>query len=428
MSSFALLRRRDFALVWTASLISATGDWVLLIGLPIYVYQLTGSTLATSAIFVAELVPQIAFGSVAGVFVDRWDRKRTMVAANLLLTVAILPLALVRSADDIWIVYVVAFTESTIARFLRPAEGAMLPRLVDKSDLVAANALGSFASNTSRLVGPTLGGIIAGVYGLGAVAAFDSVTFVVAAMLVALVRTPGIPQRTETGEASAVAAGRLRAFWRDWLDGLSLVARSRTIRVLFVLAALSALGEGVMSVIFVVWVNRVIGGTALELGWFMTAQAVGGLVGGLFVAHLTRGMPARRVLGVASIAFGGLDALLFVSPLIRPEIAIGLVIIAIVGVTTVAFGAAFNAILQTSAEDAYRGRLLGTIFTTMALLRLASTIFAGFLGSVLHPIPLLVTFQAGSYIALGIAALLLLPREAGTGREELVREPAGTGT
>jgi MFS family permease len=421
---FSLLRRRDFALVWTASLISATGDWVFLIGLPIYVYQLTGSTLATSAMFVAELVPQIAFGSVAGVFVDRWDRKRTMVVANLLLTVAILPLVFVRSADEVWIVYLVAFTESMLARFLRPAEGAMLPRLVDKSDLVAANALGSFASNTSRLVGPTLGGIVAGIYGLTAVAGFDSATFLIAAALVALVRTTGAPERTESGEASAVAAGRLRAFWREWLDGLSLVARSRTIRVLFVLAALSALGEGMMSVIFVVWVNRVIGGTALELGWFMTAQAVGGLVGGMFVAHITRGVPPRRVLGIASIGFGSLDALLFVSPLVRPEIVVGLAIIALVGVTTVAFGAGFNAILQTSVEDAYRGRLLGTIFTTMALLRLGSTVLAGILGSVLSPIPLLVTFQAGSYVALGIVALVLLPHEAGRAREELVGEPA----
>ena len=420
----SLLRQRDFALVWTASLISATGDWVLLIGLPIYVFQLTGSTLATSAMFVAELVPQIAFGSVAGVFVDRWDRKRTMVVANLILTVAILPLVFVRSADEVWIVYLVAFTESLVARFLRPAEGAMLPRLVDKSDLVAANALGSFASNTSRLVGPTLGGVIAGIYGLTAVAGFDSATFAIAAALVALVRTSGAPGRVEPQDASAVAAGRFRAFWREWIDGLALVTRSRTIRVLFVLAALSALGEGMMSVLFVVWVSRVIGGTALELGWFMTAQAVGGLVGGLFVAQLTRGAPPRRVLGLASIAFGSLDALLFVSPLVRPEIIVGLVIIAIVGVTTVAFGAGFNAILQTSAADAYRGRLLGAIFTTMALLRLSSTVLAGLLGSLVSPIPLLVAFQAGSYVALGLVALGFLPHEAGRAREELA--PAAT--
>jgi Na+/melibiose symporter-like transporter len=341
------------------------------------------------------------------------------VIANLVLTVAILPLALVRSADDVWIVYVVAFTESLVARFLRPAEGALFPRLVDKADLVGANALSSFASNTSRLVGPTIGGIIAGIYGLTAVAGFDAVTFLLAAILVALIRTSGKPERAVTDDAQAVAAGRLRTFWREWLDGLSLVTRSRTIRVLFALAALSALGEGMMSVLFVVWINRVIGGTALELGWFMSAQAVGGLVGGLFVPNLTRGLPARRVLGIASIAFGSLDTLLFTSPLIRPEIVFGLAIIAIVGVTTVAFGASFNAILQTSAEDAYRGRLLAAIFTTMALLRLVSTVLAGVLGSLVNPILLLVLFQAGSYVLLGVVALALLPREPDRASEKI---------
>ena len=421
---FALLRRRDFALVWTASLISATGDWVLFIGLPIYVYQLTGSTLATSAMFVAELVPQIALGSVAGVFVDRWDRKRTMVVANLLLTVAVLPLAFVRSADLVWIVYVVGFTESLLARFLRPAEAAMLPRLVEKRDLVAANSLGAFAANTARLVGPTVGGIVAGLYGLGAVAAVDSATFLIAAALVTLVRTSGAPDRAGIVDVSAVAAGRLRAFWREWVDGLSLVTRSRTIRVLFGLAALSSLGEGSFGVLFVVWVNRVIGGTALELGWFMTAQAVGGLVGGLVIVRITRGMSPRQVLGVASVAFGLLDALLFVSPLIRPEIVVSLVVIGIVGIAGVAFMAGFNAILQTSVDDAYRGRVFGAIFATMAVLRLASTVIAGVLGGIVSPIPLLIAMQSGSYVVLGLAALGLLPREAGRERENLLREPA----
>ena len=421
---FALLRRRDFALVWTATLISATGDWVLFIGLPIYVYQLTGSTLATSAMFVAELVPQIALGSVAGVFVDRWDRKRTMVVANLLLTVALLPLVFVRSADLVWIVYVVGFTESLLARFLRPAEAAMLPRLVEKRDLVAANSLGAFAANTARLVGPTVGGIVAGLYGLGAVAAVDSATFLIAAALVTLVRTSGAPDRAAIVDVSAVAAGRLRAFWREWVDGLSLVTRSRTIRVLFGLAALSSLGEGSFGVLFVVWVNRVIRGTALELGWFMTAQAVGGLVGGLVIVRITRGMSPRQVLGVASVAFGLLDALLFVSPLIRPEIVVSLIVIGIVGIAGVAFMAGFNAILQTSVDDAYRGRVFGAIFATMAVLRLASTVIAGVLGGIVSPIPLLIAMQSGSYVALGLAALGLLPREAGQERENLLREPA----
>lgn len=406
-----LLFRRDFALVWTASLISATGDWVLLIGLPIYVYQLTGSTLATSAMFVAELVPQIVLGTVAGVFVDRWDRRLTMVAANGVLALVLLPLALVRSADEVWIVYVVAFTESLVTRFLRPAEAAMLPRIVAREDLVAANSLGSFSSNTSRLVGPTLGGILAGVYGLGAVAAFDSLTFALAAALVLFVRASGVPDRVDLDAASA-AARRFAAFGREWRDGLGLVARSQVVRVLFVLAALSSVGEGSMGVLFVVWINKVIGGTALEYGWFMTAQAVGGLLGGIALAPMLRGRSPRRVLGVASILFGLLDAALFASPLFRPEIAVGLFIIAIVGITTVAFGAGFNTLIQTSVEDRYRGRVFGAIFATMALLRLASTLIAGVLGGIFSPVPLLIAMQSGSYVLLGIVALALLPRDA----------------
>ena len=107
----------------------------------------------------------------------------------------------------------------------------------------------------------------------------------------------------------------------------------------------------------------------------------------------------------------------------RPDIVIGLAIIAVVGVTTVAFGAGFNAILQTSVDDAYRGRLLGAIFTTNALLRLASTVLAGFLGAVVSPIPLLVAFQAGSYVALGFVALSFLPHEAGREPDGLVAQP-----
>src|SRR5215208_5672601 len=100
-----LLRRRDFALVWTAGLISMMGDWVLWIALPIRVYELTGSALATSGVIASLVAPEIVFGSVAGVFVDRWDRRRTMVIANVLQAAALVPLLLVDGAGAIWVAY-----------------------------------------------------------------------------------------------------------------------------------------------------------------------------------------------------------------------------------------------------------------------------------------------------------------------------------
>ena len=178
MTSLGLLLRRDFALLWWSGLVSMTGSWMLAIALPIHVYQLTGSAIATSGALIAATAPRLLLGSVAGTFVDRWDRRTTMVVGNALLAAGLVPLWLVGSADLVWIVYAVAAFESTVALFVGPAENAMLPALVDPDDLLAANLLNSLNNNVARLGGPVLGGFLATVSGLGSVAAADMVTFV----------------------------------------------------------------------------------------------------------------------------------------------------------------------------------------------------------------------------------------------------------
>src|SRR5215212_7549301 len=126
----ATLRHRNFALLWLGGLISFIGDWVLFIALPVFVYDLTGSTLATGAMFIAQSLPRLLFGSLAGVFVDHWDRRRTMIAANLLSAVILLLLLLVRAPGDLWLLYTVAFVQTTFTLFFTPAEQALVPHLV----------------------------------------------------------------------------------------------------------------------------------------------------------------------------------------------------------------------------------------------------------------------------------------------------------
>jgi MFS family permease len=172
----ATLRKRNFALLWLAAMISRSGDWVLLVGLPIYVYLLTHSVLAISITLVAAFLPQIALGSVAGVLVDRWDRKQVMVVSNLLLALGLLPLLLVRTPDHVWIIYVVSFVETSLEQFFTPAENALLPALVGEEHLVPANSLNSLVLNLSRLVGPALGGLIAVTFGLLGIVAADALS------------------------------------------------------------------------------------------------------------------------------------------------------------------------------------------------------------------------------------------------------------
>src|SRR5829696_10467430 len=104
----SLLRRRDFALLWTGGLISVGGDRVLRAALPYFVYQPTGSTVATAGMIAAELAPSILLGSFAGVFVDRWDRRRLLVVANILQAAVVALLLLVDDGGRLWLVFAVA--------------------------------------------------------------------------------------------------------------------------------------------------------------------------------------------------------------------------------------------------------------------------------------------------------------------------------
>jgi MFS family permease len=419
---FATLRQRNFGLLWFGGLISLAGDWMLNVALPIYVYTLTGSALATGGMLVARIIPNLLLGSVAGVFVDRWDRRHTMIVANLLMALALLPLLLVRSAEWLWLVYLVGFVQATIAQFFRPAESALLPQLVAEEQLVAANSLNTLNSNLARLVGPALGGLVAGMAGLPAVILLDVASFLVAVACIALIR--GAPARAQQATMPAAsAAGAWVAVWREWLEGLRLVGRERVILTIFVMLAITAVGEGVMSTLFVIFVNRVLGGAALELGWLMSAQAVGGLIGSVLVGAAGRRFSTPHLIGLSAILFGTIDLAIFNYPALIPGIGLGLILFVVVGIPGVGFMTGVNTLLQTGVADQYRGRMFGALGTTEGLLALVGTLLAGALGDRFGVVTML-NIQGGGYILAGLLGLMLLG-EGATRAVQAVRQKAG---
>src|SRR5215217_1454678 len=203
-----ILRQRDFALAWTGGLVSMLGSWALWIALPIHVYQLSGSALATSGVVAAAVAPGVLIGSFAGVFVDRWNRKTTLVLGNVLLAAATVPLVVVREEAWLWLVYPLVFALSTVEQFTEPAENAFLPRLVDAEDLLAANSLNALNNSLARLGGPALGGALYAATGLIGVVAVDAASFLVAAALLALVRASGAVEAAADAAAAAVRRWR----------------------------------------------------------------------------------------------------------------------------------------------------------------------------------------------------------------------------
>ena len=402
----AVLRQRNFALLWTAGLISLTGNWMLYVALPLTVYELTGSALATSGIFVAYRATGVALGSVAGVFVDRWDRRRTMVAANLVQGVVLLPLLLVDSPGRVWLVYVVAVAVTVGGVFFQPAENALLPRLVGDEHLVVANSLNALNNNLARLIGPPLGGGVVALAGLRGAALADAVSFGLAAALIAGIAASGRPAPAGARAAPDVG-GAWRRFWREWGRGLSAIRRDRVLSVVFGLAAVMSLGEGVFGVLIVVFTAEVLGGGAAELGWLMAGQAVGGLIGAALLASSRRVLPPARLLGWGAVALGVIDLLIFNYPAFVPGIALGLALFVVVGVPATAIGTGVTTLLQTTTDDAHRGRVFGALGTTSGLTFIVSALAAGGLSERLGVVPVL-NVQGIAYIVAGLAGLAFL--------------------
>ena len=240
-----VLRQRNFAVLWTGGLISMLGDWLLFVALPFYIYDLTGSALATGGMFVAESLPILLLGSLGGVFADRWDRRRTMIAADLLRAGLLLLLLAVRSPEWLWAIYLVVFVQSSIGQFFNPAKNALIPHLVEERQLMQANALNTLGVELTRLIGAPLGGVLTALLGLGSVVVLDSASFLLSAPLIALVAVPparqvGTARGPETAPRSVLAS-----VWIDLVAGLRLVAHERWLAGLFLAMGAVMLGQGI---------------------------------------------------------------------------------------------------------------------------------------------------------------------------------------
>jgi MFS family permease len=419
----ATLSNGNYTRLWLGGLISLIGDWALIVGLPIYIFLLTGSVLALSITLLAASLPPALVGSVAGVFVDRWDHKRTMVVTNLLLALGLLPLLLMRSADLVWIVYLVAFVEGTLEQFFLPAQNALLPQLVAEERLVSANSLIAVSGNLARLIGPALGGLIAAQLGLNGIVLIDAGSFLLAALMIAGIVTPrAIPQPAAPSETAIEREKRgIVHVWREWIGGLRIIVGQRTLTVLLTLFAIVSLGEGVFGVLYPVYVYQALRGGAQEIGTLMSAQAVGGLIGGLLVGWAGGRMMSRWAIGACAALFGLIDLAIFNAPTLVPfgeslagaEIGVPLLWIVVglfvaVGIPGLGAMTGTQSLLQARAPDAYRGRIFGALGAIMGLSRLIGVVIAGLVTTAANLITVL-NIQGFGYVVAGALAVLLLP-------------------
>ena len=349
------LRHRNYRLFFAGQSLSLVGTWVTRIATGWLIYRLTGSSLLLGVVGFCGQIPTLFLAPVAGVFVDRWDRHRVLIATQVLSMLQSLALAVLALAGIITVaeVLVLQVFQGVINAFDTPARQAFVVSMIeDRADLGNAIALNSSMVNASRILGPSIGGVLIAAVGEGWCFLLDAVSYL--AVIASLRAMHVVP---------TAAAGRpATRVWEELRTGFRYVSGFVPIRTVLLLLALVSMMGMPYTVLMPAVAVKLLHGGPNTLGWLMTASGVGALGGAVYLASRASVLGLGRAIAVATTVFGaglvgfGLSRALWLSLLILPVIGAGFMVSL----------AATNTIVQTITEEHLRGRVMA--FYAMAFL------------------------------------------------------------
>ena len=303
---------RDFAKLWAAQLVSLLGDWFSTIVISALIVSYTAETgyqgVAVSAFLIARLIPPLLMRPLAGVLADRFDRKRLLIASDILRSLAVLGLLFTTQGPEyLPLVYVFIVIQFLVSSIFEPARNAIMPSILYRHQLVIGNTLSSVTWSAMLAIGAITGGLVAELLGIQAALLIDALTFVVSALLVVTIVIPETP-RSELGQELRKVKDKSQ---RTFLDGIRfLLKQPRAAAPLLVKMGLSITSSDTVLIIYgtQVFVLGDQGITSMAILW--AAFGFGAIIGPLITNHFSDGSvrALRRliIIGFILLALGWL--------------------------------------------------------------------------------------------------------------------------
>ena len=362
-SAFSIFANRNFTLLWLAQLVSSMGTSLTSLAAAIYVYKLTGSALNVGLMLMASAAPSVFVGLVAGVLVDRMDRKRIMLIADGLRAVLIFLIPFLLPQSIAWL-YVLLLLSGAVGQFFEPAHASLLPELATEEELTAANSMIAMSQHGAYVVGFALAGIITGNYPIEWVFYLDAATFVFSGACVLAIN---VPKWTLEGHTTVAAV------WQNLRGGLVTIAETPVLRSLFMVYIPTFVLFGFINTLNLPFAMQVLGAHETAYGW-LEAVAIVGFVGGSFFMTM-RGDRLREGqwltisflgMGFAGVAYGLLSS-------VWPAMVLGIVS----GVFNAPSVVARSLIIQRNTPREARGRTFSAFFVARDLVFLIGMALAG---------------------------------------------------
>lgn len=364
----------SFRHIFIGQVISQTGDWFNSVALFTLLLSLTGSGEAVGYILILKLLPTFFVGPLAGVVADRYDRKKTMIATDLLRGFVVLGFLLVSRADQVWIVYTLTALEVAVAAFFEPARSAAIPSIVSRRELISANALSGASWSITLAVGASLGGVVTGAFGRSTAFVINALSFFVSAAFIMLARFPSRPEGARKSSNISIASA---LGVTDMVEGARYLKSNLRVFALLMVKSAWGFGGGVLLLLTVfgkqIFPIGLDGSTSI--GLLYAARGFGAMIGPMVARRLT-GTSTRTMISAITASFF-ISALFYI--LLAQASHFWVVLLFVTGAHT---GGSINwvyssALIQMSVPDRFLGRVFAIEMAMVTLTMAASTYLTG---------------------------------------------------
>ena len=384
------LRNRDFRRLWISGGISGIGSWLLVVAIPFYVFELTGSTVATGLALALEALPALLLGPWAGVLLDRWDLTRAMWIADLVSAAAV-ALILFADADRIWLIYVAILTENVATMVFRPASRSLLPAVVGTgNELAAANALNALTGSAIRLAAPPLGALLLAGPGIEFVLAVDIASYLLSAAIIATVR---IHRHATNPEKSKP------------LEGFRYVVRHRALRGILLGQTIFLTANAGLTALLVPFVVDRLHAPGYVVGYLISGLGAGYLIGAALSTKAASRLGTRDLLALTQFA----TAAAFFALFNAPSILWAVVAAALIGLPGSILLITAETTIQRTAPIAMLGRI-GALFFAADSLALLIGALAAPAATLLLGLPPTLNLLAAFAVLAAALTLAVVPR------------------
>ena len=392
-SMFAVFRKRDFSLLWVAQLISTAGSALTDLAAAIYVFRETGSALAVGLTLMVTAVPSLVVGLLAGVFVDRHDRKTIMIVTCLIQAITVALIAVVLGFHSIALpgLFLLLLTNAGIKQFFDPAHDSLIPEMASDEELAAANSFLSIAAFGSTAIGFAGAGLLAA-FDLRIAFLLDAASFVFCALLIKAMGRYPMPMPEDEASVSVIV--------ENLRSGLGTLFGTQVLRSLFFVGALMFFSFGLWNVLLLPMSLRELHATEFQYGLQEGLTSVGFVLGSFFMARFSSRLPESIWVAVGLTAMG-LSGLAYAS---ATSVPLAILLVMISGFFNSPTSVARSVLLQRNTPRDMRGRVFSAYYVMRDVIFLFGMAGAG-LADIVN-VRLLIGFA--SVLLFGSAAVALI--------------------